>query len=126
MAGGGSRPRLARLGVRESVTAGTFHAIALAQLRRRADGSYRQRVSIQNLGGQGIYGPLTLVLDQLSRKVKVRKQTGMMHGSPFKVVPLGGGVLHAGETRTVMLELRSPSRRKIRYAARVLAGIGTP
>ena len=36
-AAGELRVRLARLGVRESVTAGTFHAIALAQLRRRAD-----------------------------------------------------------------------------------------
>ena len=34
-AAGELRARLARLGVRESVTAGTFHAIALAQLRRR-------------------------------------------------------------------------------------------
>jgi DNA helicase-2/ATP-dependent DNA helicase PcrA len=36
-AAGELRTRLARLGVRESVTAGTFHSIALAQLRRRAD-----------------------------------------------------------------------------------------
>jgi DNA helicase-2/ATP-dependent DNA helicase PcrA len=36
-AAGELRARLARLGVRGSVTAGTFHAIALAQLRRRAD-----------------------------------------------------------------------------------------
>jgi DNA helicase-2/ATP-dependent DNA helicase PcrA len=36
-AAGELRSRLTRLGVRESVTAGTFHAIALAQLRRRAD-----------------------------------------------------------------------------------------
>jgi DNA helicase-2/ATP-dependent DNA helicase PcrA len=36
-AAGELRTRLGRLGVRDSVTAGTFHAIALAQLRRRAD-----------------------------------------------------------------------------------------
>jgi DNA helicase-2/ATP-dependent DNA helicase PcrA len=35
-AAGELRGRLERLGVRRSVTAGTFHAIALAQLRRRA------------------------------------------------------------------------------------------
>jgi ATP-dependent DNA helicase UvrD/PcrA len=34
-AAGELRSRLARLGVRQTVTAGTFHAIALAQLRRR-------------------------------------------------------------------------------------------
>ncbi|HEX9506062.1 MAG TPA: ATP-dependent helicase, partial [Acidimicrobiia bacterium] len=36
-AAGELRARLARLGIRESVTAGTFHAIALAQLRRRTE-----------------------------------------------------------------------------------------
>ncbi|MFI5052816.1 MAG: ATP-dependent DNA helicase UvrD2 [Acidimicrobiia bacterium] len=36
-AAGELRTRLSRLGVRESVTAGTFHAIALAQLRRRTE-----------------------------------------------------------------------------------------
>ncbi len=36
-AAGELRARLARLGVRQSVTAGTFHAIALAQLRRRSE-----------------------------------------------------------------------------------------
>ncbi len=36
-AAGELRTRLTRLGVRESVTAGTFHSVALAQLRRRAD-----------------------------------------------------------------------------------------
>jgi DNA helicase-2/ATP-dependent DNA helicase PcrA len=35
------RARLGRLGVREAVTAGTFHAIALAQLRRRTDDAGR-------------------------------------------------------------------------------------
>ncbi len=36
-AAGELRARIARLGVRQSVTAGTFHAIALAQLRRRSE-----------------------------------------------------------------------------------------
>jgi len=36
-AAGEMRARLSRLGVRQSVTAGTFHAIALAQLRRRSE-----------------------------------------------------------------------------------------
>jgi DNA helicase-2/ATP-dependent DNA helicase PcrA len=36
-AAGELRTRLARLGVRDSVTAGTFHAIALAQLRHRTE-----------------------------------------------------------------------------------------
>ena len=40
-AAGELRARLVRLGVERAVTAGTFHAIALAQLRRRADDEQR-------------------------------------------------------------------------------------
>src|SRR5262245_24850541 len=40
-AAGELRTRLGRLGVQHDVTAGTFHAIALAQLRRRADDAGR-------------------------------------------------------------------------------------
>src|SRR5882762_7338732 len=40
-AAGELRQRLAKLGVRETLTAGTFHAIALAQLRRRAEDAGR-------------------------------------------------------------------------------------
>ena len=40
-AAGELRTRLGRLGVEHAVTAGTFHAIALAQLRRRADDEQR-------------------------------------------------------------------------------------
>jgi DNA helicase-2/ATP-dependent DNA helicase PcrA len=40
-AAGELRQRLGRLGVRDAVTAGTFHAIALAQLRRRAEDAGR-------------------------------------------------------------------------------------
>jgi DNA helicase-2/ATP-dependent DNA helicase PcrA len=40
-AAGELRARLGRLGVEHAVTAGTFHAIALAQLRRRADDEQR-------------------------------------------------------------------------------------
>jgi DNA helicase-2/ATP-dependent DNA helicase PcrA len=40
-AAGELRARLGRLGVAHAVTAGTFHAIALAQLRRRADDEQR-------------------------------------------------------------------------------------
>ena len=40
-AAGELRTRLGRLGVEQAVTAGTFHAIALAQLRRRAEDEQR-------------------------------------------------------------------------------------
>jgi DNA helicase-2/ATP-dependent DNA helicase PcrA len=61
--------RLARLGVDETVTAGTFHALALAQLRRRAEEAGREaprvldrkaRVLARVLGGRGSKGTADL------------------------------------------------------------------
>src|SRR5215831_11030073 len=45
-AAGELRARLGRLGVEHAVTAGTFHAIALAQLRRRADDEQRAMAAL--------------------------------------------------------------------------------
>ena len=61
-AAGELRARLSRLGVHPDVTAGTFHSIALAQLRRRADEAGRAvptllerkvRVLLPIVGGRG-------------------------------------------------------------------------
>jgi DNA helicase-2/ATP-dependent DNA helicase PcrA len=61
--------RLARLGVDEAVTAGTFHALALAQLRRRAEEAGREaprvlerkaRVLARVIGGRGSKGTTDL------------------------------------------------------------------
>src|SRR5262249_26274834 len=40
------------------------------KLRRRADGTYRQMVLLTNTGAGALTGPLYLVLDGLTRKVK--------------------------------------------------------
>jgi DNA helicase II / ATP-dependent DNA helicase PcrA len=61
--------RLSRLGVDDTVTAGTFHALALAQLRRRAEEAGREaprvlerkaRVLARILGGRGAKGTADL------------------------------------------------------------------
>jgi DNA helicase II / ATP-dependent DNA helicase PcrA len=56
-AAGELRSRLGRLGVRGSVTAGTFHAVALAQLRRRHADLGTQMPAILDRKGR-ILGPL--------------------------------------------------------------------
>jgi hypothetical protein len=92
----------------------------------RARRRLRQTVMLQNVGSQGLYGPLMLVLDGLAPKVKLRNRTGFAaSGSPYVTVfppdPIHG--FQANETMTVMLNFRSP-RRRIGYTARVVAGNG--
>jgi hypothetical protein len=77
-------------------------------------------------------GPLELVLDGLSRKIKLRGRAGVAAGqaplgSPFMAISMGGAnVFSAGATLTVLLEFSNPLGRHLLYLPRLLAGAGTP
>jgi Calx-beta domain len=99
------------------------------KLRRKGKGRYRQQVTLTNLGGATLSGPVTLVLDGLSRKVKLRGQTKVMKdqkslGSAALVIFPDGGQLAAGASKTVVLQFSAASARHIRYTPRVFAGPG--
>jgi hypothetical protein len=80
---------------------------------------YRQEVFVYNAGGAGLSGPVRLVLDGLSRKVKLRNPAGFSPaGSPFVVITPGG--LGPGQALTVVLEFTG-NRRPV-YVPRVVAG----
>jgi hypothetical protein len=82
----------------------------------------RQQVVLHNVSGQGLYGPLTLVLDGLSQKVKLRNRTGLTAaGQPYILVD--PGVFGTDQTISLMLTFSS-RRRRINYTSRVLAGAG--
>jgi hypothetical protein len=90
-----------------------------------ATGLYRQRVLIHNPGGQALWGPLTLLLDGLHRKIRLGRRKGsrgleMLSRSAGR---LNTDVLGAGETREVVLEFKNPQNRKIRYTPRLLIGL---
>jgi hypothetical protein len=92
-------------------------------------GRYRQRVRLVNASGQAMYGPLRLLLDRLSKRVRVRSKSGVQRklsgAGPYWVVNVNGsGRLAAGEVRTLMLEFGSPSRKLIKYRTRLFAGRG--
>jgi hypothetical protein len=97
---------------------------------RHHGGRYRQTITLHNAGA-ALTGPVYLVLDQLSRKVRLQKASGRTAqkaplGDPYVSVDLGDNVLGTGETRTVTLAFRNPLGRKVRYNLRVLAGAGAP
>src|SRR5262249_25080035 len=82
-------------------------------------GRYRQTITLHNAGA-ALTGPVYLVLDQLSRKVRLQKASGKTAqkaplGDPYVSVDLGDNALGTGETRTVTLTFRNPLGRKVRY-----------
>lgn len=90
-------------------------------------GGFVQTVKITNVSRSNIRGPLSFVLDGLSRNVTLVNQSGTtfcaLPASPYVVVDLGtDGILAPRETITIELEFASGTR-KINYEARVLAGI---
>jgi hypothetical protein len=93
-------------------------------------GLYRQTITLHNAGA-ALQGPVYLVLDHLTRKVRLLHPTGRTAqkaplGDPYMLAGTAGQVLNTGETRTVVLTFRNPLGRKIRYGLSVLAGVGTP
>jgi hypothetical protein len=91
---------------------------------------YRQKITLFNPGAP-IQGPLFLVVDGLTRKVRLQHVAGRtLHaaplGSPYLLVSLNNNMLGTGEALTVLLSFANPLGRKIHYSLRVLDGAGTP
>ena len=91
-------------------------------------GRFVQTVKITNVSRHTIRGPLSFVLDRLSRNVTLVNQSGTtfcaVPASPYVLLDVGSdGILARREKVTLKLEFTSRNRRKIDYDARVLAGI---
>ncbi len=87
-----------------------------------------QSVKITNVSHTNLRGPISFVLDSLSRNVTLVNQSGTtlcaLPASPYVIVDLGSdGILAPREQVTFKLEFTSGDRRKVKYEARVLAGI---
>lgn len=95
-----------------------------------ATGNTVQLVTLQNVSGAAIQGPVSLVLAGLSRNAALLNASGysacVTPSGPYVDVPPGDdGQLAPGETREVLLQFLNRSRRRrITYRARVLAGPG--
>jgi hypothetical protein len=90
-----------------------------------ATGLFRKKVTVRNIGTAAIRGPLELVLDNLPRKVRLRRPTGFTRvlpplGSPFRNLVLPGGVLNPGQAVALDLEFLNPLHRRIGFTTRVL------
>ncbi|MCS6862530.1 MAG: SBBP repeat-containing protein, partial [Abditibacteriales bacterium] len=91
---------------------------------------YVQTVTLTNISGSDIPGPVSLVLDNLSSNAELFQPDGHTSctspaDSPYKNVNVGGdNALKPGKRAKVTLEFINPSHRGITYTARVLAGAG--
>jgi hypothetical protein len=83
-------------------------------------------VTVTNISGDLLQGPISLVLDHLGRKVKVLNRTGVTlarapSGSPYKDV---SSSLASGASAIIVLQFSSSMPQQIHYAPRLLAGAG--
>jgi hypothetical protein len=104
-------------------------SVVLGRMRRHG-GRYWQTLTLRN-NGAALQGPLYLVVDQLTRKVRLRQPAGLTHtdaplGDPFVRVSTAGQVFGSGQTRTLVLTFGNPLGRKVHFNLRVLDGSGQP
>jgi hypothetical protein len=97
---------------------------------RHKGARYQQTITLHNSGAP-LQGSLYLVVDNLTRKVRLLHRVGRTQhaaplGSSYMLVSLNNNLLGTGVTRTVVLTFANPLRRKIHYSLRVLDGAGTP
>jgi uncharacterized delta-60 repeat protein len=104
----------------------------LVQPVRRHRGGPRpwRRVTLRNVSGQPLAGPLWLVLDGLPAKVRLLQSTGVTRshgtaGSPYVAVPLPGNALAPGAGIRLLLRFANPRLRKVRFTPLLLEGNGT-
>jgi hypothetical protein len=91
--------------------------------RRKRLGFSRQQVTIANVSGASLRGPLWLVLTNLDPSVLlVRRRPAP--GSPGRnLVPVGVSQLYPRQSVTVTLTFSSPLGRPVRFGARVMDGV---
>jgi streptogramin lyase len=111
------------------VVTGLF-SVTPSRPRRQGKNRFQVSVTLRNISSQAVNGPIFLVLDNLSPKVKLLQPAaaGTTHvlsplNSPFVAVPPGGSsTFGPGGSITLTLTFRSPSARLVRFTPRVLAG----
>jgi streptogramin lyase len=98
-------------------------SIRLGRPRRRP-GRVQFSVTLTNVGGRALEGPISLVFDGLRRRVKLRGASGFTSGrSPYLDLAAGtDNLLAPGATLSVTLLFSTTAG--VRFNLRILAGVG--
>jgi len=99
--------------------------------RNATTGRYVQTVTLRNITGTNVSGPVSLVLDGLSLNASLFAPVGRTVcapplGSVYTNVNIGvDNILSPNESTAVILEFTNPSNQGILYTPRILSGTGT-
>jgi subtilisin-like proprotein convertase family protein len=102
-----------------------------AQGRIHRGNFFARNVSIFNVSNTLIQGPFALALDGLTRGVKLVNRTGFTMtqpplGSPYQQLNFSANQLASLQGGTFSLVFKIPAKRKLRFSARLLAGVAVP
>lgn len=86
----------------------------------RVTGKFTGSASVKNTSGTVLAGPLQFVLRGLPAGVTLDNRGGTWRGAPYVTLP--GTSLAPGATATVALTFTNPSKRKVRFTARLVSG----
>ena len=94
---------------------------ASALLFSRVTGTFTSTVTITNISGAAIAGPLSILLTSLPAGATLNNATGTFNGSPFLAVP-GTTTLAAGQSATVNVQFSDPSNTRITFTPVIYSG----
>jgi hypothetical protein len=89
---------------------------------------FQQQVTLRNTGGTTVQGPLALVVEELSPRLRLQHPTGFTQahgkpqGSPYQYVNVFQ--LAPGMSVDLLLDFSNPTHKHVRYSTEVLAGTG--
>jgi uncharacterized repeat protein (TIGR01451 family) len=87
----------------------------------RVTRTFNGTVTITNISGSAINGPLSILLTSLPAGVTLANATGTFNGSPFLAVP-GSATLGAGQSATVSVQFSDPTNASITFTPVIYSG----
>ena len=117
------------LGANQVVDVTALVSVSKGKAKRKGN-RIKQSVTLTNISSQRIQGPVSLVLDRMTKRVKFRHPSGKTTAWPplkcsFASLTPADGVLDPGDSLTYILEFIPPvGVTKVRFTPRILAGLG--
>ncbi len=97
--------------------------VTLGSLTRQQPLTYVQTVTIENVSGGPLTGPLALVLTSRPGGLTVSEPSGTIDGNPYFDFPATALPFQNGQTVTITLTFTAGNPRSIAYGTQVLQGI---
>jgi hypothetical protein len=100
------------------------NVVKTALVLNRATGLYSTTVTVTNISGQSIPGPLTMGIDALTATVTLTNSNGTFNGDPY--VTLQSGALAASTAVSVSLSFNNPPKGPVNFTPTIYSGTFPP